>query len=133
MNLLLIYLRNTTFYQLFRYTGQRCTQVRNLMKKILLIEDNANNATLIAKILKPHGYEITHAIDAMTGFWMAQQTWFDLVLLDMGLPDLHGTRVAGALQNLGYNRQIQIVAVTADTTTKNNAPSHCSRLYRGNP
>lgn len=88
------------------------------MKKILLIEDNLRNATLITKILKPHGYEITHAIDATTGLWMAQQTWFDLVLLDMGLPDMHGTTAADCLQNIGFNRQMPIIAVTADTTSE---------------
>lgn len=89
-----------------------------MMKKILLIEDNEANSNLIQRILSIHPYEILHAADAMTGIWMARQTQPDLILLDISLPDLNGTIVAGHLKQLARTEHIPIIAVTADTTMR---------------
>lgn len=88
------------------------------MKKILLIEDNEANTNLIRRILSIHPYEVIHASDAMSGISKANQIQPDLILLDMGLPDLSGTLVANCLKQIAHTEHIPIVAVTADTTRR---------------
>lgn len=85
---------------------------------ILIVEDNPDNAALLMKILEPYDYKISHAKDAMTGFWIAQLEPLDLVLLDMGLPDMHGSTLAKCLQTLALSKEVPIVVVTADTTDR---------------
>ena len=58
------------------------------MNTILLIEDNADNARLVMRILKPHGYRLLHAFDGESGLQMAIEERPDLILVDLGLPDL---------------------------------------------
>ena len=88
------------------------------MKKILTIEDNEANTNLIRRILSIHPYEVIHASDATSGISMANQIQPDLILLDMGLPDLSGTLVANRLKQIAHTEHIPIVAVTADTTLR---------------
>ena len=41
------------------------------MNTILLIEDNADSARLVMRVLKPHGYRLLHAFDGESGLRMA--------------------------------------------------------------
>lgn len=86
------------------------------MISIVLIEDNLQNARLISKILTSHGYEVTHASDALTGIWYVENIRPDLVLLDMDLPDLSGDVVAQRLNHSASTCHIPIVVVTANTS-----------------
>jgi two-component system cell cycle response regulator DivK len=88
------------------------------MKKILLIEDNEANTNLIRRILSIHPYEVIHASDATSGISKAYEIQPDLILLDIGLPDLSGTMVVNRLKQIAHTEHIPIVAVTADTTMR---------------
>ncbi len=83
------------------------------MKKILLIEDNPYDARLIQQILKHHDCQFIHAKDATSGLELAVKHRPDLVLLDMGLPDLDGQTVITLLQRMEELKDLPVVAVTA--------------------
>jgi two-component system cell cycle response regulator DivK len=83
------------------------------MKTILQIEDNLANKLLIERILEPHGYRLLHAADGETGVAMAIEEKPDLVLIDMGLPDIDGQTVVTLLQQIPDLKQTSIVVVTA--------------------
>lgn len=70
------------------------------MTKILIVEDVADNAELIRRILESRGYKTIHAWDAETGLQMALDQLPDLILLDLGLPDHDGLTLAGRLAAL---------------------------------
>jgi two-component system, cell cycle response regulator DivK len=88
-------------------------QGANPMKTILLIEDNLANRILIERALQPHGYQIAHAADGETGLHMAQANPPDLVLVDMGLPDLDGQTVIAYLKQTPGLDGVPIVIITA--------------------
>ncbi len=90
----------------------------NNMNTILLIEDDPHNARLIIKILTLHPYSVSHAQDAVTGLQMAREQQPDLILLDIGLPDLDGKVIANSLKLHPKTSHIPIIAVTADNSTK---------------
>lgn len=82
------------------------------MKIILLIEDNPYDARLIKQILK-QDYALLHAEDAAVGLQMASEQTPDLILLDMGLPDLDGQTVAALIRTTPGLESVPLIAVTA--------------------
>lgn len=84
-----------------------------LAKKILLVEDDRAQLTLVAKRLKGAGYEVFGASDGMTAVSMARKEKPDLVILDLGLPAGDGFSVMSRLQTLIPTSTIPIVVVTS--------------------
>jgi two-component system, cell cycle response regulator DivK len=83
------------------------------MKTILQIEDNLANKLLIERVLEPHGYRLLHAADGETGVSMAIDETPDLILIDMGLPDIDGQTVITLLKQIPDLQHVPLVAVTA--------------------
>lgn len=83
------------------------------MKTILLIEDNVDSARITTRALKPYGYRLLHASDGESGLLMAMEEKPDLILLDLGLPDLEGQTLAGLIKSRPETAQVPLVAVTA--------------------
>ena len=82
-------------------------------KTILLIEDNHDSARIVMRTLRPHGYRLLHAADGENGLIMATQEKPDLILLDLGLPDLEGQTLAGLIKSKPETARVPLVAVTA--------------------
>jgi CheY-like chemotaxis protein len=85
--------------------------------KILYIEDNALNMSLIRKMLKPMNYDIIGAFDAASGLRIAEQEKPDLILLDMLLPDMPGWEVITHLKANLSSAMIPVIVLTADTSS----------------
>jgi len=83
------------------------------MITILQIEDNYANKLLVERVLEPYDYHLLHAPDGETGVSMAIEEKPDLILLDMGLPDVDGQTVVTLLRQIPDMMNIPIVAVTA--------------------
>lgn len=62
-------------------------------KKILLIEDESFIADLYTHELTKNGYQVKVAGDGILGLQLLQQETFDLLLLDIMLPGMHGLEV----------------------------------------
>lgn len=82
-------------------------------KRILLIEDNAQNRYLANFLLESRGWDMVHAEDGPTGLALAAQVAPALILLDIQLPGMDGYAVAQALRSDPALRDIPIVAVTS--------------------
>lgn len=63
------------------------------MKQILLIEDEKNLALFIEMELKHEAFDVTKAFDGLTGVELALSRDWDLILLDIMLPELNGFEV----------------------------------------
>lgn len=83
------------------------------MKTILLIEDYADNARLVMRALKPYDYRVIHAADGESGLMTAMEETPDLILLDLGLPDVEGQTLIALIKGTPKLAQVPIVAVTA--------------------
>lgn len=80
---------------------------------ILIIEDNPKNARLMRRVLEKLDFVIIHAETGESGFEMAVEKKPDLILLDLGLPDVDGQVVAGMLKQPGALPDTPVVVVTA--------------------
>lgn len=83
------------------------------MSKILLIEDNKNNALLIRRLLESRKHDVLLAQDGESGLELAETSNPDLILLDLGLPDIDGQTLVTFLRQKPQLEHIPIVAVTA--------------------
>ena len=71
------------------------------MTKILAIEDSQALRRLYETVLRRFGYELVLAESGEAGIEAARRIQPDLIILDMLLPDIHGTRVAQRLREEG--------------------------------
>ncbi len=93
------------------------------MPRILLIEDDADNISLLTRLLEHHGYEMVVAEHALEGVEKARALSPDLILMDLELPEgpdgqpdpnagLNATR---SLKADSATAGIPVIALTAHT------------------
>jgi CheY-like chemotaxis protein len=83
------------------------------MKRILIVEDNEMNRDVLSRRLARRGYEVMMAADGMNGLALAQTHTPDLILMDLGLPEVDGWECARQLKADVVTRDIPIIALTA--------------------
>lgn len=87
------------------------------MQHLLMIEDDARLAQMVAEYLERSGYSVTHAIDAKAGLALLQDpptASADLVILDLMLPDMDGLEVCRRIRALpGDQGQVPVLMLTA--------------------
>ena len=82
-------------------------------KKVLLIEDDVDIRDLIRHNLTREGYDVTGAEDGEEGLKLARKSNFDLLILDLMLPGMHGLDVCRAVREDEKLRGVGILIVTA--------------------
>ncbi|MCW5899932.1 MAG: response regulator transcription factor [Flavobacteriales bacterium] len=87
------------------------------MKKILLVEDESHVVSFIRKGLGEEGYEVSVAMDGDTGLRMVRNGRFDLVILDIMLPDMNGLEVCKLIRQ--HDGVTPILFLTALGTAEN--------------
>lgn len=85
--------------------------------KILLIEDEPGIVSVISRGLAEAGMEISVAADGRTGLEMALKYPFDLIILDIMLPEMNGIQVCREVRK--RNSSIPILMLTALSSTEN--------------
>lgn len=83
------------------------------MTTILLVEDNEMNRDMLSRRLERRGYSVKVAEDGGTGIAMAGSALPDLILMDVGLPDVDGLEATRRLKAEPRTRGIPIIILTA--------------------
>jgi CheY-like chemotaxis protein len=83
------------------------------MTTILILEDDPQQSRLMRRLLEHGGFDVLIAGDGETGLRTAMASLPDLILLDMGLPDLDGQTVAGLIKGSSMLAKTPLIAVTA--------------------
>ncbi|RXA18738.1 response regulator [Methanosarcina sp. MSH10X1] len=89
------------------------------MPEILIVEDNLLNLTVEADLLKSFGYEPKKAKDGFEALEILSELKFDLILLDMELPKMHGLELLQKIKLNPETRGIKVVAVTGHSDPEN--------------
>lgn len=77
---------------------------------VLVVEDEAQMRTFVRIALEAHGYQMLEAPTASEGVRQARSYSPDLVLLDLGLPDMDGTRV---MRRIREHSKVPILVISA--------------------
>lgn len=83
------------------------------MAKVLIVEDNPINMTLVVFLLQSAGHTVLSARDAETGLTLARDMQPDLILIDIQLPGMDGLEATVLLKRDEATRAIPVIALTA--------------------
>lgn len=80
------------------------------MARILIVEDEEKIARFVTLELEHEGYQVEHAADGRTAVDLALERDYDLILLDVLLPQLNGMEV---LRRVRKHKNVPVIMVTA--------------------
>lgn len=85
------------------------------MPTILLVEDNEMNRDMLSRRLQRKGFEVVLAVDGTEGVAMATAGGYDVILMDMSLPEIDGWEATRRVRDAeaGSGRRVPIIALTA--------------------
>ena len=84
-------------------------------KSILIVDDVAKNIQVLANYLKQEGYNLNFAQNGPEALKHAQHKPFDLILLDIMMPDMDGFEVCRQLKKKNSTKNIPVIFITAKT------------------
>lgn len=85
-------------------------------KRIMYIDDNKDHLIIVQAMLKRIGYTCETYSTAQTGLDAALAEKFDLILLDIQMPNISGIELLNQLKTRRDEIGFRIVAITADST-----------------
>ncbi len=85
--------------------------------RALLVEDDSSSALLSSKVLEADGFAVDLATTARDGLTCAMVTEYDLIVLDLGLPDGNGLSIVQALRRDGRTAPIMILTGATEKAT----------------
>ncbi|MGH7998845.1 MAG: response regulator [Brasilonema sp.] len=88
------------------------------MNQVLIVEDEARLAAFVEKGLRKNGFSTTVAADGEQAIHMAENSHFDLILLDLKLPVKDGWTVLRELRR-NHSKQFPIIIMTAMSDEQN--------------
>ncbi len=80
--------------------------------RILVAEDSQLNRTMLARNLKQQGHTVTLAADGRQALELVQSQEFDMLLLDIMMPEMDGYQVLEYLQNHNTLRELPVVVIS---------------------
>lgn len=83
------------------------------MPRILLVEDNELNRDMLSRRLARKGFEVAMAVDGRAGVEMGRTGAYDLILMDMSLPEMDGWEATRQLRAAAETATVPIIALTA--------------------
>ncbi len=85
------------------------------MSKLLIVEDNDDYRELLISFLENEGYEVTAVKDGETAVVSADDTVFDLIILDLMLPGIDGYEVCRRIREKSDTPVIMLTALDSET------------------
>jgi CheY-like chemotaxis protein len=79
---------------------------------VLVVDDVPDVTEMIELLLKHAGYDVATADSARAALQMARKQHFDLVISDIGMPEMNGYELATALRDLAAYNSTPLIAVT---------------------
>jgi two-component system cell cycle response regulator DivK len=84
-----------------------------MSRRILIVEDQEDNRTILRDVLGTVGYELIEALNGEDGVKLAQSERPDLILMDIQLPKMDGYEATQQIKSIAELKTIPIIAVTS--------------------
>lgn len=84
--------------------------------RVLLVDDDPVNCEVGAAILHRLGHHATIARNGASAIELARAEAFDVILMDLHMPDMDGVEAASRIGELGLAKMPRLIAVTADVS-----------------
>ena len=86
--------------------------------KLLLIEDNHDVSNMISQYLKLKGYDCIVADNGKNGLDLILNEKFDVILMDLAMPEFSGYDVIQSLEVAGKLKEQKLIVLTASSITE---------------
>lgn len=83
-----------------------------LKLRVLVAEDNDNHYLLVERMLKKSASHIVRAVNGIEAVELASHETFDLILMDIGMPEMDGLEATARIRE--QDKEIQIVGISAE-------------------
>ena len=94
---------------------------RRLKRRVLIVDDVPDVTEMIGLFLKHAGYDIATADSGKSALQLAKEKAFDVVISDIGMPEMNGCELAVSLRRRAEYQSIPIIAVTGFSEYDNRA------------
>lgn len=84
------------------------------MPRVLIVEDDPDLLFLYQTALSHNGFEVVNAEDARSAIAHLDLDKFDAVILDLNLPDAHGSVVIDHMMQKSHHSPSKVVVITAN-------------------
>jgi len=91
---------------------RRQTSSRRFKRSVLVVDDVPDVTEMIGLFLKHAGYEVATADSAPAALRLANERAFDVIISDIGMPEMNGYELAESLRRRAEYQGIPIIAVT---------------------
>jgi DNA-binding response OmpR family regulator len=95
--------------------------------RLLVVDDEINQSLLYQQELEDEGYDVDTANSGLDALELVKKTGYDLVLLDIGMPEMDGLETLSRL--LGVDNKIPVIINTAYPSYKDNFMSWAADAY----
>lgn len=82
--------------------------------RVLLVDDNPGFTDVLKRRLSRRGLNVRTAVDGGEAFTLVETEPFDVVVLDIGLPDVNGMQLIKAIKRPG--RSVEVIILTGGPT-----------------
>ena len=86
--------------------------MKRVLKKIIIVDDNASYLSVVRVLLKPH-YEVYPAPSAFKMFNIIEKIMPDLILLDISMPEMNGFEAITVLKENPRHKNIPVIFLTS--------------------
>jgi CheY-like chemotaxis protein len=86
--------------------------------RVLIVEDDETFCAFLAEILQGKGIEVVCSTDGLDGYEKARSSQYDLIILDVRMPGLLGTEIAGALKQKIPSAKVILISAFADASLR---------------
>lgn len=109
---------NRTIFLAHLGEGTGTQTVPTLNANILCADDNHENRTLLSYLLEKTGSRLTLVENGKLAIEAATKNHFDLILMDMQMPEVDGLAATTEIKRRGFDRPIIMLTANVDETSK---------------
>ncbi|MGI4815475.1 MAG: hybrid sensor histidine kinase/response regulator, partial [Janthinobacterium lividum] len=86
--------------------------ISGVSRDVLVVDDNRDAAESLAMVLELEGHRVRTAADGVSALQMADAWHPEVVILDIGLPEINGYEIARRIRTQAWGNEVMLVAVT---------------------
>ena len=95
--------------------------------KILCVEDDLDIATLLDNVLSANGHYVSTCHDGLEAVNKIENEEYNLIFLDLGIPELSGNEVIEKLEKDGFLENLNIIILTANDLTQDELQNYSKK------